>query len=133
MFQVPSHWFEYYARTPSVIEKWARHHISGERVPSELLRTALASARMFPAIDLHNQILYSAVDQVRVFSFFRRRGSGFFVLAFISLCLFTILFHNLFFIIPCYVLLFYVYFVIFFVVVVHVWHGDWRHFFTLTG
>jgi hypothetical protein len=35
-------------------------------VPSQLLEAALQGHRPFPAIDLHSQILYSAVDQVRV-------------------------------------------------------------------
>jgi hypothetical protein len=34
-------------------------------VPSQLLEAALQGHRPFPAIDLHSQILYSAVDQVR--------------------------------------------------------------------
>jgi intermediate peptidase len=62
---VPSHWCEYHARTPSVLSQWARHHLTGEKVPAQLLEQALEGARPFPAIDLQNQILYSAVDQVR--------------------------------------------------------------------
>lgn len=62
--QVPSHWFEYFARSPQVVSQWARHHITGERVPTELLAQALQSSKPFPAIDLQTQILYSAVDQV---------------------------------------------------------------------
>ena len=30
-FQVPSHLFENFARTPSVISMWAKHHVTGER------------------------------------------------------------------------------------------------------
>lgn len=62
--QVPSHWFEYFARSPQVVSQWARHHITGERLPAELLIQALQSSKPFPAIDLQTQILYSAVDQV---------------------------------------------------------------------
>jgi intermediate peptidase len=63
---VPSHWCEYYARAPAVISQWARHHLTGETVPAQLLEQALEGARPFPAIDIQNQILYSAVDQVRL-------------------------------------------------------------------
>lgn len=62
--QIPSHWFEFYARSPAVISKWARHHVTGEPVPPQLLEAALQGARPFPAIDMQTQILYSAVDQV---------------------------------------------------------------------
>jgi hypothetical protein len=30
--QVPSHLFENFARTPSVISMWAKHHVTGEGI-----------------------------------------------------------------------------------------------------
>lgn len=66
--QVPSHWMEYFARCPSTVAKWARHYITGEVVPHQLLLQALEGSAVLPAVDLQVQILYSAVDQVqRVF------------------------------------------------------------------
>lgn len=29
LLQVPSHLFEHFARTPSVISQWAKHHVTG--------------------------------------------------------------------------------------------------------
>jgi hypothetical protein len=62
--QVPSHWFEYYARSPAVVSQWARHHRDGSPVPPQLLQEALQVTQRLPAIDLQTQILYSAADQV---------------------------------------------------------------------
>jgi len=61
--EVPSHLFEFYARSPSVINQWARHHITGKPIPSGLLEEALKSKVSFGAIEMQTQILYSAADQ----------------------------------------------------------------------
>jgi Zn-dependent oligopeptidase len=61
---VPSHLFEYFARSPEVVSQWARHHITGEPVPIDVLRGALAHKdRSFSACNVQTQILYSAADQ----------------------------------------------------------------------
>lgn len=54
---------EYFARSPEVIARWARHHITRERVPLPLLTDALSSRGDFGAIELQNQVFYSAADQ----------------------------------------------------------------------
>lgn len=61
--EVPSHLFEYYARSPKVLSQWARHHVTGKPAPSGLLEEALKTKGSFKAIDLQTQLLYSAADQ----------------------------------------------------------------------
>ena len=55
---------EYFARCPTTLSKWARHYLTGQKVPPQLLETALEGTALLPAVDLQMQILYSAVDQV---------------------------------------------------------------------
>ncbi len=62
--QIPSHFMEFFAREPSVISKWARHNVTGDRIPHELLKDALAKKQGFAGVDLQQQILLSAADQV---------------------------------------------------------------------
>ena len=59
-----SHLFEYFSQQPTVLTQWATHRITVERVPVGLVEEALAEKRMFSAIEMQNQLLYSAVDQV---------------------------------------------------------------------
>ena len=55
---------EYFARSPEVIAKWATHYLTKEPVPREMLDAALRRKVGSASLDLHNQILYSAADQV---------------------------------------------------------------------
>lgn len=61
--EVPSHLFEYYARSPEVIATWAKHFISKELVSKDLLIEAFAKKSMFRGLDVQGQVFYSAVDQ----------------------------------------------------------------------
>eukprot|EP01034_Spumella_vulgaris_P025754 gene25754-32243_t len=61
--EVPSHLMEYFARSPEVVSLWARHHLTGERVPQQLVRDALSRKGDFAAIELQQQVLFSAADQ----------------------------------------------------------------------
>ena len=61
--EVPSHLFEFFARTPSVVTSWARHYRTHERLPSSLLEDVLMTRRRFASIDMQHQLLYAAVDQ----------------------------------------------------------------------
>ena len=54
---------EYFARCPEVISMWARHHVTQEKVPMQLLRDALSHKGEFAAIELQQQVLFSAADQ----------------------------------------------------------------------
>jgi len=53
---------EYFARCPTTLSKWARHYLTGQKIPPQLLETALEGTALLPAVDLQMQILYSAVD-----------------------------------------------------------------------
>lgn len=61
--QIPSHLFEHFARCPSVVTQWARHHTTGQRLPADLLEEALLAKNAFSALELQNQLLYSLADQ----------------------------------------------------------------------
>jgi mitochondrial intermediate peptidase len=63
--EVPSHLFEHFSRTPSVICQWARHYMTGQQLPRELVEEALRAKGAFEGIDTQTQIIYSAADQVR--------------------------------------------------------------------
>jgi len=63
-YQVPSHLFEYFARSPEVVRTWARHYRTGESLPSGLLESVLARRGDQSALELQSQILFSAADQV---------------------------------------------------------------------
>jgi Zn-dependent oligopeptidase len=60
---------EYFARTPSVIMKWAKHYKTNEPLPHSLISNALRKRKTFAGIELQMQILYSAADQVITSSF----------------------------------------------------------------
>ena len=61
--EVPSHLFEYFARSPKIIQQWARHHRTGQKPPVLLLEEALLSRNPFGAVETQTQILLSAADQ----------------------------------------------------------------------
>lgn len=56
--QIPSHLFEYFARSKSMLQAWAG-------VPGDLVEEALAERDQFGRMELQSQLLYSAADQVR--------------------------------------------------------------------
>lgn len=51
------------ARTPEVVNLWARNSVTKMRVPSGLLEEALHAKSSFGALELQTQLLYSAADQ----------------------------------------------------------------------
>lgn len=55
---------EFFARSPEVIQTWARHYKTGEEVPLSLVQSALRRKEPMPALELQHQILLSAMDQV---------------------------------------------------------------------
>jgi mitochondrial intermediate peptidase len=62
--EVPSHIFEYFARSPEVIASWAKHRSSGASPSVGLIADALHAQEQFKAIELQTQILYAMADQV---------------------------------------------------------------------
>lgn len=64
MKQIPSHLFEYFARSPEIIAKWAYNPNSNSIASSSLVEDALQSREIFQAIEVQRQVLFSAVDQV---------------------------------------------------------------------
>jgi mitochondrial intermediate peptidase len=62
--EVPSHLFEHFSRTPSVVCQWAKHYMTGQQLPREHIEEALRAKGAFEGIDTQTQIIYSAADQV---------------------------------------------------------------------
>eukprot|EP01035_Chromulina_nebulosa_P019276 gene19276-25133_t len=61
--EVPSHLFEYFARSPEVISQWAYHYKTKERIPIQLLEKSLLITNQLGSLEIQRQILYSVVDQ----------------------------------------------------------------------
>lgn len=56
---------EYFAREPSVIQKWAKHYETNQPIPLELLKNGLKKSQSLIGLDNQRQILFGAADQVR--------------------------------------------------------------------
>lgn len=62
LVEVPSHVFENFAWDPRVLSRVARHHRTGEQMPTRMLRALCASRNGFMATDIQAQVLFSAMD-----------------------------------------------------------------------
>lgn len=60
--EIPSHVFEHFAWDSRVLQRIARHHVSGDRIPTRMLRAATSTRNAFAAINLQNQARYAALD-----------------------------------------------------------------------
>lgn len=60
--EVPSHLFEHFAWDPRIISRFARHHRTGDPMPTRLIRALCASRKGFIATDIEMQLLFSAMD-----------------------------------------------------------------------
>lgn len=60
--EVPSHLFEHFAWDPRIVSRFARHHRTGDRIPTKLVRSLSASRNGFIATDIQMQLLYSVLD-----------------------------------------------------------------------
>lgn len=60
--EVPSHLFEHFAWDPRILSRFARHHRTGDPIPTRLVRSLCASRNGFIATDIQTQLLYSALD-----------------------------------------------------------------------
>ena len=61
--EVPSTLMEYFSSDPRVLHAISRHYHSGEKIPLKTLEKICASKKIFASGDLHQQTLYSLVDQ----------------------------------------------------------------------
>lgn len=61
--EVPSILMEFFASDPRVVAKFARHHASGQEMPSELIDCWIKSKRVFMASETQLQVFYAALDQ----------------------------------------------------------------------
>lgn len=60
--EIPSHLFEHFAWDPRVISRFARHHQTGEPIPTRILKSMCASRNGFIATDVQMQLLFSVMD-----------------------------------------------------------------------
>ena len=61
--EVPSHLFEYFASEPALLQRWGRHHATGQAAPAGLFEEALQQRRYTEALEVQSQLLYSLCDQ----------------------------------------------------------------------
>lgn len=62
--EVPSILMEYFASDPRVLKLFAKHHSTGDPIPSDLLTSWIESRKVFSAADTQLQTFYSVLDQV---------------------------------------------------------------------
>lgn len=60
--EVPSHLFEQFVWDPRIISRFAKHHQTGDPMPTSLVRALCASRKGFIATDIEMQLLFSAMD-----------------------------------------------------------------------
>ncbi|CAH1639945.1 unnamed protein product [Spodoptera littoralis] len=61
--EVPSVLMEYFASSPQVIRRFARHFQTREPMPEDMLNRLCASKHLFGASEMQLQVFYSALDQ----------------------------------------------------------------------
>ncbi|KAI5645048.1 peptidase family m3 domain-containing protein [Phthorimaea operculella] len=61
--EVPSVLMEYFASSPHVVRRFARHFQTGAPMPEEMLHRFCASKFLFGASEMQLQVFYSALDQ----------------------------------------------------------------------
>lgn len=61
--EVPSILMEFFASDPRVVSKFARHHASGQPMPTELINCWVKSKKVFTASETQLQVFYAALDQ----------------------------------------------------------------------
>lgn len=62
--EVPSILMEYFSSDPRIIRKFAKHYLTGESIPVDLLSTWIESKKVFSACDTQLQTFYAILDQV---------------------------------------------------------------------
>ena len=61
--ETPSHLFEHYVWDATFLRRIAKHHLTGEVIPDELIFQLQQSRQEFKSLELQNQILYARFDQ----------------------------------------------------------------------
>ncbi|XP_041975580.1 mitochondrial intermediate peptidase [Aricia agestis] len=61
--ELPSVLMEYFAASPQVVRRFARHFQTGEAMPEDMLQRLCASKYLFGASEMQLQVFYSALDQ----------------------------------------------------------------------
>ena len=66
--EVPSTLMEYFASDPRVLARINKHYKTGESLPLHVIEKLCATKKIFAAVELQAQLVFSAADQVGVYS-----------------------------------------------------------------
>ena len=61
--EVPSTLMEYFSSDPRVLHSISRHYRTQEKIPLKVIEKVCASKKVFASSDLHQQTMYSLLDQ----------------------------------------------------------------------
>ncbi|KAL3645220.1 Mitochondrial intermediate peptidase [Castilleja foliolosa] len=61
--ETPSNLFEYYAWDYRFLKTFAKHHLTGDPIPENLVKSLVGAKNMFAATELQRQVFYTLIDQ----------------------------------------------------------------------
>jgi len=61
--ETPSHWMENYIWDKQFLQMFAKHYLTGRRIPTDLVTKLSSSRYLFQCLEIQNQILYAQLDQ----------------------------------------------------------------------
>lgn len=74
--ELPAVLMEHFAKSPQVMGLFARHYLTGDPLPSELLQQKLSAESLLDATETHTQIILALLDQSLHSSSFAMRGGA---------------------------------------------------------
>lgn len=68
--EVPSVLMEYFSADPRILRLFARHFLTKEPIPEDMLQRLCATKYLFTASEMQLQLYYSALDQVKIINLY---------------------------------------------------------------
>lgn len=62
VIEIPSHFMQNFMNDPGVVGKFARHHSTGDVVPTGLVEQTLQDSQLFGALDMESQVWHIYSD-----------------------------------------------------------------------